>query len=256
MSITLLSFLGCGLGTGNKVSNRQNGKSWYAKDVFADDNARALAIAASKGDVQKIQNLYEKGADVNYRGEGGITPLLWSLYANNKIGFEKLLQLGADPSVKTDKGSGAMDIMSYAEGNYTTLDYMQLSLEHGGNPDILFDNSTTLLTLACLRPKPDLMKMLVKAGADPNKKNGYSWTPIMLCAMESKYQYVLYLIEHGAIYDNSIKDSMGHTFANHVAETPVSAVERPEEKKARDKVIKMLNKKGIALEKYAHNRKK
>lgn len=190
MSITLLSFLGCGLGTGNKVSNRQNGKSWYAKDVFADDNARALAIAASKGDVQKIKNLYEKGADVNNRGEGGITPLLWSLYANNKIGFEKLLQLGADPSVKTDKDFGAMDIMSYAEGNYTTLDYMQLSLEHG------------------------------------------------------------------AIYDNSIKDSMGHTFANHVAETPVSAVERPEEKKARDKVIEMLHKKGIALEKYAHNRKK
>lgn len=50
---------------------------------------------------QTIDTMNNKnGVDLDYRVKEGITPLLWTLYAGNKKGFEELLKLGASPDVK------------------------------------------------------------------------------------------------------------------------------------------------------------
>src|SRR5688572_20880315 len=67
-------------------------------EIFQDRDVRALANAAARGQVTKIEELItEKGINVDSEGYIGITPLWWALQRKNLPGFEKLLQLGADP---------------------------------------------------------------------------------------------------------------------------------------------------------------
>jgi ankyrin repeat protein len=47
-----------------------------AQEIFSNAKAAALANAACKGDASEIVHLVHSGADVNYRGKGGISPLI------------------------------------------------------------------------------------------------------------------------------------------------------------------------------------
>ena len=82
MILMLLSMLGC---DGYVFRGKYTRYVWI---VFDNGKARSLAIAAARGDVEKIRKLHQEGADLNYRGAEGITPLLWALSFGNKAGFE------------------------------------------------------------------------------------------------------------------------------------------------------------------------
>jgi len=63
-----------------------------------------------------ITTLYKAGADINARSENGITPLMWaakSYYSNPEV-IRTLLEFGANPKAKDNSGIMAID---YAKGN-------------------------------------------------------------------------------------------------------------------------------------------
>ena len=58
---------------------------WKAKDYFDDPQVIALCQAIEANDLKEIDRLVAAGANVNAKGKGNMTPLLWA-YPDNQAG--------------------------------------------------------------------------------------------------------------------------------------------------------------------------
>lgn len=67
-----------------------------AEAMFHNPDVRSLVIAAEDGKISKIIQLVNEGIDPNSKGTRNCTVLFWSM--QNKSGFKKLLELGANPN--------------------------------------------------------------------------------------------------------------------------------------------------------------
>jgi len=65
----------------------------------------ALLNAAEEGDLQKVNDLLDKGAHVNVRGENGTTPLMWAAWNGNIEMAMLLVKRGADVNARTELGA-------------------------------------------------------------------------------------------------------------------------------------------------------
>jgi len=62
-----------------------------------------LLDAARKGDLERVQQLLDSGADINQRDKTGFTALHWAAMANRKKVAVLLIQKGADINVREFK---------------------------------------------------------------------------------------------------------------------------------------------------------
>lgn len=72
---------------------------WKAEDYFDNPQVIALCKAIEANDLKEIDRLVADGANVNAKGKGNMTPLLWAFPDNKSKRFKKLLEHGADPNV-------------------------------------------------------------------------------------------------------------------------------------------------------------
>lgn len=108
---------------------------------FADPRVARLAHAACEGDTPAIEQALRDGADPNYSGLEGITPLHWASICDNFVGARALLVAGADPNLVSGAPSGNADQMSeeasptlWAAGSHNPA-MLPLFLQHGGDPN-------------------------------------------------------------------------------------------------------------------------
>lgn len=170
-------------------------------NMFPDPQIRALAKAAGKGKVSKIEKIVSQGVSVNGRGAKNATPLFWALRKQSFKGFKKLLELGADPNILFDDGGTVMHWV--ADDKF--LKFLQAALEHGGDPNLiacmfaqspLFDAIDSSSEIS----KTPAMDLLLKAGANINKKNSFGNTPVLHAAESIRFDIVYKLLQHGADY--------------------------------------------------------
>ena len=209
--------------------------------IFADKKVAELAIAAAKGDSKAIDRLLAEGANVNAVGEFGQTPLFWSLYAHNKVGFEKLLEKGADPNARDQNGDGVMHLAAADEDP----DYLRLGLAHHGDPN-LRDTRGVFPTpiFRALQPlKNDNLNLLISSGADINYRDVSEQTPIISAANGNQYEKVYLLLRAGADY--KVKNVWGNTIVRNIEHNGFDkAVDTGG---WRDKVIDFLRQHGVEV---------
>ena len=72
---------------------------WKAEDYFEDRKVVALCKAIEADDVTELDRIVKEGADVNAKGKGNMTPLLWAFPGGKLDRFKRILEHGANPNV-------------------------------------------------------------------------------------------------------------------------------------------------------------
>uniref|UniRef100_UPI0004669EC6 ankyrin repeat domain-containing protein n=1 Tax=Luteimonas huabeiensis TaxID=1244513 RepID=UPI0004669EC6 len=135
---------------------------------------------------------------------GGMPLLAWPIYAGSPEGLRAMLENGADPNVKKayetrDRGTRfhANAMVWAAEQEDPT--YLELLLDHGGDPDTRNPNNEALLFHAFIKQNQwRNVQLLVERGADVNAKVSPGGTIIGTYASRGGFMMVHWLLEHGA----------------------------------------------------------
>ena len=211
-----------------------------------------LTNAVKTKDIQKINELVSKGADINASDSYGATPLIYAV-AHGQIEIVKLL-IDKGAKVNAEDSLGEKPLFEAVSSNSTEI--AKLLIDKGANVNSRATNtSETVLDIAEFNKNSDMVKLLKEAGAKPkpikpieggingelleaaennetqkvseliskgadvNAKSSTGWTPLMNAAFSgatmSNAEIVKLLIDKGA--DVNAKNSSGGTALNYGA---------------------------------------
>ena len=99
---------------------------------------------------------------------------------------------------------------------------VKVLLHKGGDIDFVRsakgEEGLGVLHIACERGQLNIVKWLIKKGADPNLlSKKYHKTPLMLAAEKDHIQVMLYLLENGAMYEINKQDFYGNSALHYSA---------------------------------------
>lgn len=207
------SNIGCTEDNASMKSSWHSKCGWKAEDYFDDPPVVALCRAIEANDLAEINRLIAAGANVNARGKGKMTPLLWA-YPDNKLErFKCLLEHGADPNVliesdfNTKGGMSKGDSVTHMSCRTDFAGYFEAVFSTNGDPNLTNksnshakDTPLFLLIGSMHFDNWGYFKLLIDKGADLNLKNGSGITPVMDAVGRGKYNLALKLLEAGADY--------------------------------------------------------
>jgi ankyrin repeat protein len=214
----------------------------------AKDGATALILAA--GDLAKVKALVEKGADVNAKSTLGRTPLLVAVAQRDSFAIATyLIGHGADVNARDNsgdfitRGSGSTALMlAVRSGDNRTVEQLmakgvdvnvamttggtalteavsvrnveavRMLIEHGTKVNLVFGPiQMTPLIWASFQECPEIVRMLIKAGAEVNAKDALGSTALVWASMSERddAETVAALLGAGAAVN--VKTAMGET---------------------------------------------
>jgi uncharacterized protein len=170
--LTLILLVSGGLGIG--------GYRMYLTQYLPSE----LRIAASNGDARRVRELIRKGVDVNLQlGLPSNSPLNRAIESGNVTVVEMLLDAGANPNGIGETGMTPVMIAAFF-GNPEVVD---LLIRRGAIADAIEGrHRNTALLIAVRKGHIDVVKVLLSAGADPNK--GREWGNAPLCRAQAAGQ--------------------------------------------------------------------
>jgi ankyrin repeat protein len=177
------------------------------------DGATALILAA--GDLAKVKALVEKGADVNAISTLGRTPLAVAAAQRDSFAIATyLIGHGADVNARDNsgdfltRGAGSTTLMLAARsGDHRTV---ELLLAKGVDVNAAMTTGATALTEAISVRNAEAVRVLIERGAKVNLAFGpIQMTPLIWAAFQEWPEIVRMLIQAGA--DVNAKDALGST---------------------------------------------
>lgn len=120
-----------------------------------------LHIAIARGDMDKIKEELDMGANVNALAGDGLSTLQWAISADLTI-LEFLLQAGANPNVESFEG--ATPIMNAVQSD--KMEHLQLLIAQGAEVNKQDNRGFTALHRAAEMGHVEIVKELLKQGAD------------------------------------------------------------------------------------------
>jgi len=132
-----------------------------------------LQRAIEKGDISKIQELFDKGVSVNAReNEKDWTPLMLAI-------------------------------------EYDKVNVAEFLISKGANINLGRKDGWTPIIMASVRGDLKFVKLLLRTGTDVNLADGDGQTPLIYASRQGHYEVVRYLIKSGA--DVNLADNDGET---------------------------------------------
>jgi len=151
-----------------------------------------------------IISLVKAGADPNakiyMRGrEGYMLPLLLKNKINNNNIIEKLLDLGANPDLKTEEGTPSL-FYAFDMGD----DIFNLFLDKGADINTTSSYNNNILSFAIARlSNLDKIRMIVERGVNVNQLNNNGDSALVAAIQGSvSMEVIMYLLDNGAIPDD------------------------------------------------------
>ncbi|KAK7709647.1 hypothetical protein SLS63_013162 [Diaporthe eres] len=168
-----------------------------------DDSKRTpLHLAAEVGSVQVVEMLYKAGADLNATDEEKKTPLYLAAAMNRPQIIEFLLERNADANLQVRDNRTALFEASF-QGN---IEAVTVLLKEGRKWNIKVDlaNERGWTPLHAAYDQPDITKMLLKNGADPEQVTSSSNSTALAMASfwDESLEVVRYHLEFKANPNN------------------------------------------------------
>lgn len=206
------------------------------RQAFPDERVAKLVEATVRGDYAEADKQLKAGADVNYIGTDGLSPLLWVIYeghrAHNYRGTQYLLKAGANPNYRDAKQKRSA--MYYAAGG-DSPELLELLLKHKGDPNLLGAFNEPLLHAAVGEQRKENIELLLKYGADINILRDGRTAADHAVAL-GQFDLVALFLEKGLSYD--LQGLAKGVESRHVP--PNSDAQR-----WKDKVIALLKERGV-----------
>ena len=152
---------------------------------FAGDRNQALLEATRKGGLQLVQELLEKGADINAHDPNGKTALIVAVERGDLAVVKLLLRKGADTNAVDRDGNTAL-VRAYKRDALEIIEFLK---DYGAKP---------LLTVAAIRGDVDAVRRLISEGADVNEKDKEGRTALMAAVEQGKLELASLLLDQGA----------------------------------------------------------
>ena len=179
------------------------------------------------------------GANVNYVGTDGITPLLWVIpmnhHAHDFSGVRRLLEAGADPNYE-DPRTQASAVYLAAGGDIPSL--LELVLKFRGNPNLVGPRNETPLMTAVMQFREENIDLLLKYGADVNAHDKFGASAPNTASDLGRFDIVARFLDKGFSYNLE-------KLAKAVQSRPVPP--NSDAQGWKDKVLKMLEQRGVNI---------
>ncbi len=183
----------------------------YLRNESPWSGKTALMVAAEHGQNEVIQALVRRNANMNLKHYSDLTALMLAAGGGYVEAVRLLLAAGADPNAVG---------FYFHYGNFTPLMFAIRSKSENKLQviDALIAGGTELnskrairtpLMVAIENNDPDMIKALVKRGADVSGRGGSDITPLMFAAIGGTPRVVQALLDAGA--DVSLRDNEGRT---------------------------------------------
>ncbi|TWH99751.1 hypothetical protein IP90_03059 [Luteimonas cucumeris] len=218
------------------------GDTMDAKQVFTDPQVAALATAAARGDAADVREQIRQGADPDAQGDKGMNVLQYALAAQNPDGLKALLDNGADPS---RPGLGGSTVIHNAAITDDAV-YLEILLAHRADPDAPHGVTGAAPLASAAGPRTDKQfRLLLSAGADPDRADRTGNTPLHAAAMINAGAHVLALLKAGA--NPRAKNAQGQTFQAYYFKLPAERL-GADARQERSEVVAWLREQDVALE--------
>src|SRR6185503_551080 len=172
----------------------------------ADDGRTALIAAAARGDLEVVNVLVQRGADVNVKDDKGYTALLHALAARyDQVSDVLVKQPNLDPNARGLNGATALSSYVWREQR----DAVAKLLERGADVNAQDNDGDAPLHGAAQSGNVEIIDLLLARGAKVDLKNKQGGTPLMWAAVFGHEDAARRLLERGA--DPSLKDNEGMT---------------------------------------------
>lgn len=205
--------------------------------IYKDTPAWTLAKAVNKENTSEIEKLILRTPELlNYQDpKYGATLLYWSVGKDYYESAKKLLELGADPNIKT---TYSIETALFLANGYLWHDnsfnqdpkFVKLLLENGADPNIPFggyaDQEKKSVTpigatplMASINTGIEKTKALIDSGCDINQKDKYGKTAATRSLLDEdyiEYAYLLIVVNKAIVnepvysrikFDQGIKES-------------------------------------------------
>jgi len=202
--------------------------------AFPDERVARMVAAASRGYLREVDAEIGGGADVNYVGTDGISPLLWVLGSRNLKGLEHLVKRGANPNY-TDQRRMESAMSLTAGGNW--LEALELLLKYGGDPNLPGPMQDPPLFIAAVQSRKENIDLLLKYGADINREN-MGRTAATETLIRGRFDLTVYLLERGLTRD---LQKLGAAAEGRIVPKTSS------QQRWKDQLIAMLKERGVTF---------
>lgn len=218
--ILIASALSCSVGCAQgSLKSFHKKVGWKAEDFFEDAKVIALCKAIEASDLKEMERLIKAGADVNAKGKGNMTPLLWA-YPDNKPGrFKLLLEKGADPNVFIENYLDVPGSIFLPGDSVTRLtaksvfpEHFELVLNHGGDVNLVNPQTKECLLSTVIQEAGgktrERVKMLIDRGVDVNNMSNGIPPIITAASFFGQYKLATTLLEAGADPSLRVEDRL------------------------------------------------
>ena len=168
-------------------------------------SAAPLYDAAEAGDLDAVNRLISAGADVNAKGNNGVTPLFIAAQNGHAEIVNALLAARADVNAKNNNGVTAL-FMASQQGHAEIVNAL---LAGGADVNVRIDNGMTVLSIASQKGHAEIVNALLAARPDVNAKNNNGVTALIAASYVGYAEVVNMLLASGA--DVNAKGRRGET---------------------------------------------
>uniref|UniRef100_A0A8B9JUS8 non-specific serine/threonine protein kinase n=1 Tax=Astyanax mexicanus TaxID=7994 RepID=A0A8B9JUS8_ASTMX len=169
-----------------------------------------LLIAAGCGNVQIIDVLMKKGAEIQALDKSGAN----AIYYASRHGHVETLKYLHEKKCPLDVQDKSGETALHVAARYGNVDVVQYLCSIHANPDLTDREQETPLHCAAWHGYSPVARALCEAGCDVNARNREGESPLLTASARGFRDIVECLLEHGADMDSTDKD--GH-IALHLA---------------------------------------